>query len=1683
MFKYLKLFVFLFALILNSNANAKPVPPGAGDGDVKANILFLVDSSASMGRWIGGDGLGIASGITYDSQGRILIGQQGRRTMGGLIRYTAAGERDTNFTPIRGIPAAGCAQQTHVTNNFRGRNSWLRRTSTVKFLAGLTSTVINNENIIFMNSRERRSWDHVLGFSEDGTECRFALRGAAGQIIYDFDIKTINGTPYIFMSGGHSRRSWSFFKSCNLTNMQCTQQDFTSMNDITRRTMRLSVNNEGTIIYFSSNVNGDLVGHSLVAAGAAFELGAETRRCTAVNDPNLTSEIMFATGVEVSPDDSDIIYITSHFNHAVQKLQFDADGTAGTTDDDTCEVVTSVGTGTASISSNSGTSGALAADNINFNQPWGLHVTSTRILTATSGGYVDEFNEDLFTAAQRNTTWLQQMGGPRLRRWDGVKQAINAIVNDSTLTTGAYFGFGHWNAGENGGPRGRDRGGRYCHRNSDCTYYQGWGGFNTTFSWVESKDADGNVITTTTTDPITGVPTESPVLEIAQSDTGSQTRVHPNGTSSQCNRDSCLNVAVSPGGADLIMGTLNPLGMAWGTDSHAFSQIAYDYFKDSNAGGSIVDPDSECQLNYVIVIGDGAMTNTGVEGAGGQTADRMEALRKMGVKSLYVAYGGGITGTNLDRFHALARIGSSELSASATAQECIDDEDCERAIIANTPEDLKSDLTSKIRQIIADKLAFTAPSISATIQKGGSIYQAQFAYEQYGEWRGTILKKFLKPGKCDDTNTDTSDDCVEHNTSPGNTHGNWSAATMIKGQSTAGGAPDTRKLWTAWSPGDTYAKSWDNFNTGNSTALKNMFDKLGYTIPDYHHSTSDCPAVGADTNLGDEVKGLINFMKGNDYFDYNANCDVEEVRAHVMGDIYHSQLIEVGPPDANISFTNTNQEAYYRATNNYQGFMTQQANRKKIVYAGSNSGVFHAINEETGKEQWGFIPPFIGSLLPQIINKNYDGKVDGGGGTNPIFGVDGSPVVHDVFIRGYNQNLGLSGTKSWRTLAVIPYGRGGAGFSVLDITEPGADGGKGPIHMFSIFNDRINQKILRADVNGFITEFDYNAGSGSLLTSLEGEVATDNFQKARDEDEKAGDDVFTEQNAIAACSTSSDFRNTGTASCYKGKTFHFPEIILEYALGTEIPDGVLSATQLVGGVPQALPIKKAKMVDDGVGGAILQLTFDSIKAFNANQSDTEPTISNQISITACLGASGLPAEYDYSQLGETWSTPKIARIPTSGVTGLSSSGSGIEGDRYVAIFGAGMAKNDACSGSAVFLVDLEGHVDGEPGSIFGAQDNGGPITIVDTSPSGLTLGQTVLSTPNGSDITNAIPASPVVITPDTAPNIPWRGALVYINDLEGKITKINLTNNTKGYNPSATVDTGNLIPGTTEMFDQTTLFNLKASQDNGRYSYFSMDAGLGLSDGGFWLFGSTGNFTDLGGRANELDNILYGIKDEHYPYWAHLNSVTIPTAVESPGAVPMKINPEFIKLANQGASSADNIDNSTTCVNTSGDSSGSNCPLKTGARAWVAHLEQNDSGSFVLPRTFRKASAPPTLFKGQVYYPIYQPPPGANKCDQGNAFICAADDECGTNTSAQLDELEFNPVDDDGVSIANPSDGAVDLRCGFVRKGVLSELVVFGDKLYANVAGPSDDASTLFSILSIPGEIITNKGGWRDSSF
>ena len=408
--------------------------------------------------------------------------------------------------------------------------------------------------------------------------------------------------------------------------------------------------------------------------------------------------------------------------HVIQKVRLDTNTTY--------TILARAGRGTRHNGANIEASGALAANNVRFNQPVGITVTSDRILVGTTRGTIDVFNENLFTAENRDTAWLQQMGGGNVSRWVGVKKAMSAIISDTTLTSGAHFGYGHWNAGETGGPRKSAMGGRHCHFNDGCTYYGGWNGD------------------------------------------------HPDGQSVQCNRDSCLNVGISAEGYTRILDNLIPQGLAWGTDANAYSIMALDYF---NNDFEAYDEDSECQLNYVIVIGDGMMRNNT------SAIPRIEALRDKDnpVKTLFVAYGGGINTRGMEIFDAMAVAGSCP-GGNANSP------DCEPTIVADTPESLKTQLTAKIRQILAERLSFTAPSITATVQEGGSLYQAQFAYEQFGEWQGTILRKTL-----------LADGTVLHGMDE---PGNWDASVEIRKQA----KDDERNLWSAL-PGTPYIGDWNNF--------------------------------------------------------------------------------------------------------------------------------------------------------------------------------------------------------------------------------------------------------------------------------------------------------------------------------------------------------------------------------------------------------------------------------------------------------------------------------------------------------------------------------------------------------------------------------------------------------------------------------------------------------------------------------------------------------------------------------------------------------------------------------------------------------------------------------------------------------------------------------------------------------
>jgi Tfp pilus tip-associated adhesin PilY1 len=101
-----------------------------------------------------------------------------------------------------------------------------------------------------------------------------------------------------------------------------------------------------------------------------------------------------------------------------------------------------------------------------------------------------------------------------------------------------------------------------------------------------------------------------------------------------------------------------------------------------------------------------------------------------------------------------------------------------------------------------------------------------------------------------------------------------------------------------------------------------------------------------------------------------------------------------------------------------------------MIYVGSNSGVLHAIEADTGNEVWAFVPPPLINKLPNIASILPNS-------TNSIYGVDGSPISQDVYING-----------QWKTYLAVTFGMGARGFSILDVTDPTK-----PKHVSSIERD------------------------------------------------------------------------------------------------------------------------------------------------------------------------------------------------------------------------------------------------------------------------------------------------------------------------------------------------------------------------------------------------------------------------------------------------------------------------------------------------------------------------------------------------------------------------------------------------------------------------------------------------------
>ncbi len=150
-------------------------------------------------------------------------------------------------------------------------------------------------------------------------------------------------------------------------------------------------------------------------------------------------------------------------------------------------------------------------------------------------------------------------------------------------------------------------------------------------------------------------------------------------------------------------------------------------------------------------------------------------------------------------------------------------------------------------------------------------------------------------------------------------------------------------------------------------------------------------------------------------------------RSRILGDIINSDPIFVGAQNYGYSVLPLADGG--AAT--YESFIERKKLRRKVLYVGSNDGMLHALDADTGQEIFAYVPKLLSSRLSRLTDSNY-GKT---AGPSHYAYVDGTFGVGDAYI-----DTGDGTGTRWHTILLGTLGAGGKGVFALDITEMPASG-------------------------------------------------------------------------------------------------------------------------------------------------------------------------------------------------------------------------------------------------------------------------------------------------------------------------------------------------------------------------------------------------------------------------------------------------------------------------------------------------------------------------------------------------------------------------------------------------------------------------------------------------------------------
>jgi Tfp pilus tip-associated adhesin PilY1 len=210
----------------------------------------------------------------------------------------------------------------------------------------------------------------------------------------------------------------------------------------------------------------------------------------------------------------------------------------------------------------------------------------------------------------------------------------------------------------------------------------------------------------------------------------------------------------------------------------------------------------------------------------------------------------------------------------------------------------------------------------------------------------------------------------------------------------------------------------DNVLKGTGVSSRRIYTSDNTWTRQEFTTTYITPAMLAvDNNSARD--NVVNYVRGAGH-DNNAK----------LGDIFHSKPVVVGPPSP-FYFD----EGY--STGGANSFVNLKAQRKRVVYVGTNDGMLHAFlsgtyasgsyDAGTGEELFGYVPYNLLENLSDFLPGDL---------TTHRYYVDSSPRVADVWI-DTNSN-GTKENSEWHTVLISGFRKGGYGYFALDVTDPPA---------------------------------------------------------------------------------------------------------------------------------------------------------------------------------------------------------------------------------------------------------------------------------------------------------------------------------------------------------------------------------------------------------------------------------------------------------------------------------------------------------------------------------------------------------------------------------------------------------------------------------------------------------------------